>query len=268
MPYNFPEISAILITKNEEKNILRCLASLRWAKEVVMVDSGSEDRTLELARQYENVKIIQSEWLGYSATKRLAVQHTKCQWVFWIDADEEVTPALEKEMKQLFAEKTPEKIAYDIPRLSSFLGEWVYHTGWYPGRVLRLFDKTTCDFNDKILHEGVEIPEGAEVGHLKGDLLHYSYTSLYQYFYKMNFYGKYGAEELMRKGKPLRFSKIVLSPLAMFFKLYFLQKGFKDGKTGFIIALGSAFSQFIKYVNFYYLKTKGSVEELEAPSKI
>lgn len=254
-------VSAILITKNEEKNIYKCLKSLDWAKEVILVDSGSTDQTLELAKQFVNVKVFTSKWLGFSETKRVAVSKAKYDWIFWIDADETVNERLKNELIELFQNFPKNMVAFDMPRKTFFMGEWVKHTGWYPGRVVRLFDKNICDFNDHILHEGIEIPEGKEVGHLQEDLMHYSYTSLQQYFAKMNFYGKYGAEELLRKGKKLQSWKIVLSPLASFFKSYFLQKGFLDGKKGLIISIGSAFSHFIKYTNFWYLKKKGKVDD-------
>ena len=231
-------ISAILITKNEEKNIEACLKSLDWVAEVVMVDSGSTDKTLEIAQQFPQVKVLKSKWLGYSPTKRLAVQNTQHDWIFWIDADERVIEKLKREIIALFSQGTPEQVAYDMPRKTFFMGEWVAHTGWYPGRVIRLFNKHFCDFNDHILHEGIEIPADKELGHLQADLLHYSYTSLYQYFHKMNYYGKYGAEELLRKGKKLQAWKIILSPLAMFLKSYFFQKGFLDGSICTLLIIG------------------------------
>lgn len=258
--FNLP-VSAILITKNEERNIRPCLDSLTWISEIIIVDSGSEDATCNIAQSYENVTLIESEWLGYSETKRLATQYTNQPWIFWIDADEVVTKELQEEIQALFTQATIPHQGYDIPRKTFFMGEWVQHTGWYPGRVLRLFHKEKGDFNQKILHEGVELYEEATLGHLKADLLHYSYTSLYQYFDKMAGYGKYGALELEQRGKKWQPSKLILSPLAMFFKLYFLNKGFMDGKKGLIISVGSAFSQFIKYVNFYYLKKYGKVED-------
>jgi hypothetical protein len=120
--------------------------------------------------------------------------------------------------------------------------------------VVRLFNKKYSDFNDHVLHESVEV--SGKIGHLKSDLLHYSYQDLYQYFDKMNFYGKYGAEELLRKGKKFNILQLLFNPLATFFKFYFFKFGFLDGTKGFIISIGSAFSNFIKYTNFYYLTRK------------
>jgi (heptosyl)LPS beta-1,4-glucosyltransferase len=249
------EVSAIVITKNESANIVPCLQSLAWLHEVILVDSGSTDNTLALASQFTNVAVITSPWLGYSETKRVAVRHTHHHWVLWIDADEVVSEELQQEIKALDLKNTP-AAAYHMPRKTFFMGEWVKHTGWYPGRVIRLFNKQHCDFNNHILHEGIVVKQGLAVGALQHDLLHYSYTSLYQYFHKMNVYGKYGAEELQRKGKKFRAFQLVLNPLTSFIKFYFFKKGFKDGKKGLIISIGSAFSNFIKYTHFYYLQKK------------
>jgi (heptosyl)LPS beta-1,4-glucosyltransferase len=249
------EISAIVITKNESANIVACLQSLIWVDEVILVDSGSTDNTLELAAQFVNVTILTSTWLGYSGTKRVAVKHTNYDWVLWIDADEILSSELQQELESL-ALKHTQAVAYHMPRKTFFMGEWVKYTGWYPGRVIRLFNKHHCDFNNNILHEGIVVKEGARVDGLKHDILHYSYTSLYQYFHKMNAYGKYGAEELQRRGKKFHAFQLVLNPFTSFIKFYFFKKGFKDGKKGLIISIGSAFSNFIKYTNFYYLQKK------------
>lgn len=251
-----PKISAILITKNEAGNIERCLRSLQWVDEVIIVDGYSTDGTVEKAKKFSNVKVLSSEFLGYSPTKRLAVKNTRNDWVFWIDADEQITPELRKEILKTIKNNFHGKIAYDMPRKTFFLGEWVKHTGWYPGRVVRLFNKNQCDFNDNILHEGIHIEDFSKVGHFRSNLLHYSYTSLYQYFEKMNFYGRYGAEELIRKRKKFRSWLLIVNPFWAFIKFYFFKRGFLDGKKGLIISIGSAFANFIKYSSFLYLTRK------------
>lgn len=256
-PGLIPDISVVIITRNEATNIKRCLDSLQWVKEVIIVDSGSTDNTLEIVSTYKNVKVIETDWSGYSENKRKGTKTAVNDWVFWVDADEEVTKELMQELASL---KVSEGnfYAYDLPRKTFFLNEWVRHTGWYPGRVIRLFNKKYCDFNDNILHESVLVPEG-KTGHLKSDLLHYSYQNLYQYFDKMNYYGKYGAEELLRKGKKFSIWQLLFNPCATFIKFYFFKKGFLDGKKGFIISVGSAFSNFIKYTNFYYLSRQKKI---------
>jgi (heptosyl)LPS beta-1,4-glucosyltransferase len=247
------KISVIIITYNEEKNIKRCLTSVQWANEIIIVDSYSTDNTKMIAGAFENVKILQSAWKGFVEAKKLALSNTSNNWVLWLDADEEVSVELREEIKKEVSAES-EYNAYDCPRKTFFLGEWVKHCGWYPGRIVRVFNKEYCCFNENILHEKIIIPDDSKIGHLKSDLLHYSYTSLYQYFDKMNWYGEYGAEELIRRGKKFQSWKLIANPFCAFIKFYLLNKGFMDGKRGFIIGIGSAFSNFIKYVNFYYLE--------------
>ncbi|MFN3403726.1 MAG: glycosyltransferase family 2 protein [Cytophagaceae bacterium] len=242
-------ISAIVITKNEEANIARCLGSLNWVDEIILLDSGSTDSTMKIAAQFNNVKCLTTEWLGYSATKQAATDKSKNEWILWVDADEVISDQLREEIIGLKSDNN--HVAFEMPRKTFFMGQWVKHCGWYPGRVTRLFNKNSCRFNNKILHEGLDI--NGSTGRLKADILHYSYTSLYQYFDKMNYYGKFGAEELVRKGRKFGWHQLIINPLHTFIKTYFFNKGILDGTTGFIISVGSSFSNFIKYVNFYYL---------------
>lgn len=253
------KLSAILITKNEEKNIARCLSSLAFADEVILVDSGSTDRTLEIAKTFHNVTVVIAPWLGFSENKRIAVQHATHDWIFWIDADEEVPAELAQEWKNCSYLSNEKLAAIDVARKTFFLGHWVQHSGWYPNRVVRFFHKRRADFNDKELHEGVAVKENFIVQHFKNDLLHHSYTSLYQYFDKMNRYGLPGAFEIQRKKKPLLFIQLILQPIWTFIRFYFLKKGFLDGRIGLIVCMGSAFSNFIKYTNYFFLKKYGSV---------
>ncbi len=220
--------------------------------DIVIVDSFSTDNTAQIAKSYPNVNFLTSPWIGFVENKKIALANTKNDWVLWVDADEEVSSELEKEIKQLFLHPL-ELVVFDIPRKTYFLNKWIKHTGWYPGRVKRLFNKQHCHFNNHLLHEGIETTLPHLTGHLKNDLHHYSYKTLYQYFDKMNYYGKSGAEELKRKGRKYHHYQLVLNPISTFLKFYLLKKGFKDGVQGFIISAGSAFSNFIKYVNFYYL---------------
>ena len=247
-----PKVSVIVITYNEAVNIERCLSSVLWADEVIIVDSYSSDNTVSLAEAFSNVKIIRKKWEGFVKSKQTALANTSNDWTLWLDADEEVTAELEEEIK-IRLETNNSNVAFDMPRKTFFLGEWIKHCGWYPGRIVRLFNKKKCRFSENFLHERVDVESG-NIGHLKSDLLHYSYITLYQYFDKMNKYGRYGAEELLRRGKKFQSWKLVASPLFTFIKFYFINRGFLEGKRGFIIGVGSAFSNFIKYVNFYYLE--------------
>jgi (heptosyl)LPS beta-1,4-glucosyltransferase len=243
-----PNVSAVIITRNEERNIERCLRSLSWAGEIILVDSHSTDNTVSIAEKF-NCRIISTDWLGYAKTKQLGVDQANSKWIFWIDADEEVTPELQAAIRSCNFSAD----AYEIPRKTFFLGKWIKHCGWYPGYVKRLFNRETCRFGEQVLHEDIVMPQGSKPARINADLLHFSYTNLRQYFAKMNDYGKDGALELHRKGRKFKHSQLVISPFWNFIRHYFIKRGFLDGTEGFIISVGSAYSSFIKYTNFYYL---------------
>lgn len=242
-------ITAVIITLNEEENLARCLASLDWVDEIVVVDSGSTDKTLDIARA-SNARIISTEWRGYAATKQLGVDAASNDWILWIDADEAVSDELRTEIEAI--ENINACDAYSFPRKTFFLGTWVQHCGWYPGRIKRLFNKRYVRMGEQIVHEGLEMQRPARVGQLHADLLHYSYTSVNQFFQKMNRYGVEGAHELRRRGRRYSPLGLIFNPLAAFVKAYFIKRGFLDGTTGFIISVGGAYATFIKYTNFYF----------------
>jgi (heptosyl)LPS beta-1,4-glucosyltransferase len=253
-------ISVVLLAKNEGHRIARSLESLQWLAEIVVVDGFSTDNTVSEARRFSNVKVVQSEWKGYGETKRIGLAHTTHNWILWMDADEVVPTGLQREILDLFASGEPAAHAYDMPRCTNVMGSWIRHGGWYPDRILRLFHKQYATFNTHVLHEGVDVFEGACMGHLKNDLLHYSYDTLEQFFQKMVHYGPLGAREALRKGKTFSLSDIVLRPCWTFFKMYILKRGFLDGTVGFIVCMGSAFSTFIRYAHLYQLKRGGVLE--------
>lgn len=256
------EISAIIITKNEEKNILRCLESLTFINEIIIVDSRSTDKTCEIAKEFKNVKIIETDWLGFVENKKIALQNATYEWIFWIDADEVAPESLATEWKTII--QNPffhETGAIDIARKTFFLGHWVKHSGWYPNRTIRFFNKNRAYFSENILHESIIVKHGYKIEHFKTDLLHYSYTSLYQYFDKMNHYGTAGAKEIIRKKKVVFLPQLLLQPIWTFIRFYFLKKGFLDGRIGIIICVGAAFSNFIKYANYFFLKKYGYVSK-------
>jgi glycosyltransferase involved in cell wall biosynthesis len=269
-------LSAIVICKNEEKNIGRCLASLAFANEVILLDSGSTDNTLTIARTFPNVHIVEASWQGYVKNKELAISHTKNSWVLWLDADEEAPAELAQEWSKWA--QTPKSAAPGEPTLQTiggflhtvggfrmarrtfFLNHWVRHGGWYPGWIIRLFHKDRAKFSPAFLHESIGVDQGFATVTLKSEILHYSYTSLYQYFDKMNQYGQLGAEEVLRKKKNFFFLQILFQPLWTFFRFYVLKLGFLDGPVGLIVCMGAGFSNFIKYVNVYYLRKCGKTK--------
>jgi glycosyltransferase involved in cell wall biosynthesis len=244
-------VSAIMLAKNEGHRIARSLESLRWLNEVIVLDNNSTDNTAAEAGKFSNVKVIRTDWLGYGETKRVGVPHANNDWILWIDADEVVAPVLRDEILALFAGAGPAAHAYDLPRCTNVAGVWIRHGGWYPDRIIRLFNKNHATFNTRVLHEGVDLPSGSKLGHLKNDLLHYSYDTLEQFFLKMVHYGPLGAEQAWKDGKRFRKRDITLRPMWTFFKMYILKRGFLDGVMGFIVCFGSAFSTFIRYSHLY-----------------
>ena len=158
-------LSAIIITKNEGLNIQRCLDSISWINEVIMVDGFSNDDTLNIANNFNNVRVIQHDWIGFAENKNIALSFTTNDWVLWIDADEVVSVELKGEIIKTLSYPTIKESVFDFPRKTFFLGEWVKHTGWYPGRVRRLFNIKNSYFNNNLLHEGLEVSQNGMIGH-------------------------------------------------------------------------------------------------------
>ncbi|MHB1685936.1 MAG: glycosyltransferase family 2 protein [Ignavibacteriaceae bacterium] len=249
------KISSIVIAKNEENNIKRSIESqLSCVDEiVVLVDEHSSDTTFEIVKSYPAIKCEVVKWMGYSQTKQYAVSLTTNDWIFWIDADEVITKELSQELNK-FKNTDTNFSAYTVPRLANFLGRWIKHSGWYPGRVTRLFNKKFARFSQKNVHENL-IVEG-KTGSLHSDLLHYTDPSIKHYFEKFNNYTSLAAEELAKKNKKFSVSGIIVRPFFIFIKMYFLKRGFLDGIQGFILAVFSSAYVFTKYCKFWEAKNK------------
>jgi glycosyltransferase involved in cell wall biosynthesis len=247
-----PNLSVVIITRNEESNIARCLRSVKMADEIIVADSGSTDRTIEIARNM-GALVISIPWTGYGQSKREAVDKASGKWILSLDADEVISPELADEISDIVGHKS-EFAGYFIKRKTNFLGKWIYHCGWYPDYLLRLFKKSQGNFDNNVVHEQV-ILEG-RTGYLKSEILHYSYTSLEQYFEKSNNYTTLGAEEIFGQGKRAEWYHLTIKPLAAFFKHYFAKLGFLDGMTGFIISCLSSSAVFTKYIKLRELARK------------
>jgi glycosyltransferase involved in cell wall biosynthesis len=251
------KLSSIIIARDEEKNIGRCIESQINIIDdiVIIIDSRTKDSTLQVASAYKNVNCEVVEWQGYSKTKTYAVSKTKYNWVLWIDADEELTGELRDEFKH-FKENIPQFNAYDLARRAFFLGKWIKHSGWYPSRVTRLFNKKVIHFDEKEVHEGLII--NCEIGHLKYDLNHYTDPSIEHYFSKFNTYTSLAASGLYEKGKHASFNDIMLRPIFLFLKMYIFRLGFLDGINGLILAIFSSAYVFTKYCKLWELNGKKS----------
>jgi (heptosyl)LPS beta-1,4-glucosyltransferase len=236
-------VSVIVITKNEEHNIEACLESVRWADDIIVVDAESRDRTAEIARRYTE-KVFIKPWMGFAAAKKFAMEQTKNNWILWLDADERVLPELADEIQTLVP-TNPSHAALTVARRAYFLGRWIKHSGWYPGRVARLFHKERARFNSAAVHEGLDF-EGS-VGELRNDLLHYTDPNIYHYFAKYNRYTTLAANELSEKGKTGHLSDMLIRPAWLFFRMYFFRLGFLDGIQGLLLAIFSSSYVFTKY---------------------
>lgn len=249
-------LSVVIITKNEVKNIVRCLESVKWADEIIVVDSQSVDRTVEIAESF-GAKIYSPPWRGYGPAKREGVNRSSHDWILSIDADEVVTKDLKKEIQSL-PDNSDLKSGYYLPRITNFLGRWIKHCGWYPDYVLRLFDKTKGNFNENIVHEAVIV--SGETARLKNNLLHYSYPNLEEYFNKFNHYTTVGAEELFKKKKKASFFEIVFKPIIAFIKHFIIKAGFLDGIEGFLVSFLSSTAVMVKYAKLRRLNKMNGIK--------
>lgn len=240
-----PEISSVIVAYNEERNIERCLKSVvPFSEEIVVIDSGSTDRTVEISRKYAT-SVITHEWMGYGRQKQMAMDRSSCPWVFSIDADEEVSPELAKEIQHLdFA-----RDGYEMPRKTWYLNRWIEHSGWYPGYILRLFDRDKGRFSDEIIHESVSVP--GSVGRLQNDLLHYSYRDVAHHIKKMNDFTTLAARKMFDQNRRATVVEIGLYPFLEFFKVYLVKRGFLDGLAGLTISTLHAYYVFLKYAKLH-----------------
>lgn len=245
-------LSAVIITRNEESNIKRCLKSLKIADEIIIIDSGSTDKTIEVAESMGAV-VYSKEWEGYGPAKKEGVSKASGKWIISLDADEELSPKLANEISKIITQEN--KInGYFIKRKTNFLGKWIYHCGWYPDYILRLFKKADGDFNDSFVHEKVVI--NGQTGRLKNEILHYSYNTVEQYFEKFDNYTSIGAKQAYDNNKKAGWFKIAIKPPVAFIKHYLIKLGFLDGLEGFIISAFSAMAVMVKYTKLRQLIKK------------
>jgi glycosyltransferase involved in cell wall biosynthesis len=243
-------LSVAIITKNEEANLARTLASVRWADEIVIVDCGSTDQTPAIARQF-GAKFFSEAWKGFGAQKNSAIARCSCEWVLSLDADEEVSPELAQDIRALL-QRQPEHESYCLPRRNFFLGRPLRHGGYYPDPKLRLFRRGSVLFEERAVHETMR--STAPAGRLRGDLIHHAYPTLDAYIEHMNRYSSLGAGQAVERGKtsrslPAFLWNVWVVPASTFLYNYFLRLGFLDGREGLLQHLYHA-----AYVSWKYAK--------------
>lgn len=241
------KISAAIITRDAAADIERCLASLSFADEIIVLDTGSSDETVEICRRLGTTVHQRDDWLGFGRMKAAAVALTSNRWVLSIDADEEVTPELRTAITALPAE--PPCAAYAVNRLSRFLGKWIRHCGWHPEYVVRLFDRERAEFDARPVHESVTVT--GTVGRLDGLLLHYAYETMEQYVGKLNRYTSAAAGEAVAAGRRSSPARAVARSQVTFLRMWLLKGGFRDGWHGLVLCLCSAFYVLVKYLKIW-----------------
>lgn len=244
-----PAVSVVIITLNEEANLDRTLNAVKWADEVVVVDSGSTDQTQDIAVRH-GAKLIIQPFLGYGLQKRFAVEQARNDWVFVVDADEVVTADLASEIRTLL-KSTPAHVGYRVPRDFHFLGREIKFGGERGKTHLRLFDRTKGNYNDAQVHEDVVLT--GTIGVLKHKMMHYSYPNLHQYWAKFNEYTTKGALDLQKRGKTVSKAYIMVRFPFSFLQLYLFKGLILDGYPGFIWALFSAMYPVVKYAKLHEL---------------
>jgi len=237
------KISAAIITYNEERNIARVVESLRCCDEIVVVDSGSTDRTVELATKL-GARVIESGWRGFAGQKNYATERCENDWILSLDADEALSEALEGELWQI-KKNGPEYDAYTMPRMAQYLGRWILHSGWYPDRKVRLYNRQKAKWIGNFVHESVTV--SGTIGHLHASILHFTCSSLSEHLKSMDRYTTLAAEQLVDQKAHIGWTQLALEPPWTFFRTYILQRGFLDGVEGLAIAHMAALYTFLKY---------------------
>ncbi len=247
-----PSLSVIVITKNEADDIRACLESVAWADEIIVVDSGSSDATVAIAREF-TPHVHVHDWPGFGAQKNRALGYATKEWVLSLDADERITPELRDEIAAVIADPAA-RAAYDLPRLSNYCGRFMRHSGWYPDFVTRLFRRGSARFSDDLVHERLLV-EGS-TGRLSALMLHYAFDNLEEVLRKVDQYSTAGAQKMQQQGRRATLSGAVLRGWWSFMRTYFLRLGFLDGREGFMLAVSNAEGTYYRYLKLMLLNRK------------
>lgn len=246
------KVTAIIPTYNEAHNIEDVLHSVQWCNEIMVVDSFSTDNTTELARPLAT-RVIQSEYINSASQKNRHIPLAAHEWILLVDADERVTPELQQEIQSLLNSNTISCDAYWIYRKNYFMGKEIRYSGWQGDRVIRLFRRDTCRYEEKSVH--AEVITGGKIGTLRNKLVHNTYRDIFHYMEKWDRYTTWSAQDAYKKGVRPNVFHFILKPAFRFFKHYFLQLGMLDGKAGYIISALSAKAVFMRYVKVEGMRT-------------
>jgi glycosyltransferase involved in cell wall biosynthesis len=243
------------LTLNEARQLRAVLESVKWADELIVVDSFSTDGTLDIAREY-NARVLTQGFCGFGKLRNLALDAASHDWIFSIDADERCTPELAREVRQELS--APRFDAYHVPRKSHFLGHWMRHSGWYPDyRQPQLFHRARLRYNNDLVHEGYTLQ--GRLGYLREHVLQYPWDTLEIATSKLQRYSTLMAQRYAEAGRPASLGKMLFSPAAMFLKVFVAQQGFRDGRYGLVLATLYAYYTFLKYAKLWEFRRKTAI---------
>ncbi|MFH1369261.1 MAG: glycosyltransferase family 2 protein [Elusimicrobiota bacterium] len=247
------KLSAYVIAYNEEEKIRECLESVKWADEIIFMDSFSTDRTAEIAKEYTD-KVYQHKFDGFGRLRNEALERCSNDWVLSVDADERVTPELKSEILSLL-EKGPNADAYLVPRKSHFLGRWIRHCGWYPDfRQPQFFNRRKMKYTSQMVHETYELD--GRLSRVKEHVLQYPFLTLDQFFKKMDRYSTLRSSEMKKEGRKFSVLSLILNPPAMFARMYITKLGFLDGAAGLVLSMLYAYYTAVKYIKLWEQNVK------------
>ncbi len=245
-----PPLTVTIITRNESANICAALQSVAWADEVVVVDSGSTDDTVAMARRFTE-RVVVREWPGYVAQKNFAAEQATHSWILSLDADERVTQGLAAEI-QARLKSTQGEAGFRVPRVSWYLGRWLRSTDWYPDYQLRLYDRTRARWEGRRVHESVKAD--GPVGKLTAELLHYPYRDISHHLQTMDRYTTLTAEQAAEQGATASFADLLVRPPIAFLRNYVLRGGIRDGQVGLVVSLLNSYYVFLKFAKLWELR--------------
>lgn len=249
-----PKLSVTVITRDEASDIGRALESVRWADEIVVIDSGSTDDTVAIARRYTD-RVCVREWPGYAAQKNIAASLTSHDWILSVDADERVTPELAQEIRAILATE-PSAAAFRIPRVTFHLGRWIRSTDWYPDHQPRLYHKDRARWTGAYVHETVTAD--GSIGTLRHDLQHHAYRDISDHLETINRYTSLAARQMHEQGRRAGLLHLAAHPPLAFLRNYIARGGFRDGAVGFVISAMNAYYVFLKFAKLWELQRAAS----------
>jgi glycosyltransferase involved in cell wall biosynthesis len=252
------KITATVITFNEEQNLAAALESLSWADEIIVVDSESADRTVEIARGFTN-RIFIRPWPGYSAQKNFAAEQSSHDWIFSLDADERVSKELAADIQNLIARPELDAAAFKMSRLTFYLGRWIRHSGWRPDYKVRLYDRKRASWRGDYVHETLSVD--GKIDRLTGDILHFTVRDASEHHLRMDRYTTLAAAQAFSRGKRASILSLLVSPTFVFLRSFIFRLGFLDGVPGLAIARFGAHYEFLKNLKLWEMRRPGDEQK-------